>query len=141
VIGSDFGASPLPDGGKGFAGALEYRLAAFYKLHPAPDGNVHIARIELDQPRPASGALGGQQRRTRSAERIKDKPVALLAVLDRISDHGDGLDGRVVFEILTAVTSKTICASVVPDICPIAPVLAELDIVEVRGLAGLEDEY
>ena len=42
----------------------------------------------------ATGALGGNQNGAAAAKRVEDQTAATRAVLERVGDHGDRLDGR-----------------------------------------------
>ena len=69
--------------------AFQRRLLARPRL-PALNDHVAVLRVELDQPRLATGLLAGDQRRARAAERIKHNVAGFARVADRPLDQGDG---------------------------------------------------
>ena len=89
---------------------------------------------------PAAGALGGDQRRARAAEGVEDEPLALRAVENGVGDERDRLHGRVHGEVVVTRGAEGVDAGIGPDVRAVAAVLAELDVVDVRRVARLEDE-
>ena len=64
-------------------------------LLPALDNDVGVFRIELDQPRPATGTLRRDECGARSAEWIEDDVSGLGRVTNGALDKRDRLHGRV----------------------------------------------
>src|SRR5580693_7493137 len=92
---------------------------------PAADRDIDIELVELDPPRDAPGAIGGQQRRAAAAERVEDDPVAPAAVADEIGDEGHRLDGGVEVELVTPGRVQTVDARIVEHVAAVAAVGAE----------------
>ena len=61
---------------------------------PTLDADVDEDRIELDHTRAASSPFSRDKGRPGTAEWIEDQAAAVRTIADRISDHGDRLDGR-----------------------------------------------
>jgi hypothetical protein len=63
-------------------------------LLPAAYDAIDVARIEIKPSGPSPGKFGSDHRRAAAEERIKDEPIALRAISDRIGDQRHRLDGR-----------------------------------------------
>src|SRR5271165_2500791 len=109
---------------------------------PAPDGCVDINGIELDAMADAANPLGSNQGRAAAHEGIENHIAAAGAVKDRICDHGHRLHRWVQSEKITllALSPEVGYPGIIPDVGSVTAILAELDIVPVRGLAMLEDK-
>src|SRR5262245_33153789 len=62
---------------------------------PTSDGDIDVTRIQIHRTGLASDPFGRKEGGAGAAEGVDHNLVALGAVLDRIGDEGDGLDGRV----------------------------------------------
>ena len=116
---------------------LQFGCAAG-KLLPAADDAVHVARVELDQPCPATGLLGGDQGTPRAAESIEDKIAGRGDVEQSLRDQRYRFDRRMEFKRLLPAGGESDHAGERPDIGAVAPVLPELDVVAVGRVALLE---
>src|ERR1043166_321542 len=98
---------------------------------PTADRDIDVAWIDFHpagrSPRPLSSDDG----RAGAGEGIQDDAVVARAVLDSVGDHARGLYGRMHRQFFEPSRAKTIDAGVIPDIGPIAPVLSELEVVDV----------
>jgi len=108
-------------------------------LLPAADRKIDIERIELDHPRDAAGALGGEDCCAAAAERVEDDPVAPAAVADQIGDEGEALDGGIEVELASPDWVQTVDARIIEHVAAVTPFGAEAEIVDVRRGAVLED--
>src|ERR1700693_4257790 len=119
-----------------------YGIAAGAPL-PSPDGDLEIARIELDPNAGSPGVLGSDQGRTRPEEGIEHEIAAAGDVFERVNDHQHRLHRWVHFEQLHPISAKAIDAAICPNIGARAAVLAQLKVVEMRRGAKLqhEDEF
>ena len=104
---------------------------------PSVDADIDVLRIQFDRPGVPAGPLGGNQDRAAAGERVEDDPLAMAAVADRVGDQADRLDGRVQGQELALAAA--IDARVRPHVGAVAAVLAELEVVDVRRVALLED--
>jgi hypothetical protein len=75
------------------AAALGVHSGAPGQPLPAANSDIDVLRIELDKPRSAPGALGGNAGRASPTEWVKNDPAAVRAVADRICDKSDRLYG------------------------------------------------
>src|SRR5260221_548667 len=78
------------------------------------------------------------QGRPTAAEAIEHDAGAVRDVLDGVRDQGNRFDGRVQYELLVALDPESVHPTVLPNVCPISPMLAELKTIDVRRAAGLE---
>src|SRR5262245_28663742 len=75
---------------------------------PTPDRYIDVTRIQFHRTGLASDPFGRKQGRAGTAEGIDHNLVALGAILDRIGDEGDGLDGRVRTEVIHASRAERV---------------------------------
>ena len=109
-----------------FAGRHQRRCLTRERL-PAANGDVDIERIEFDRARPAPALVRGNDGRSRPGEGIQYDLPAAGAVLDGVDHQRRRLDRRVHFQVCVAAGPPGVDAGVVPDIGPVASVLAEFD--------------
>src|SRR5215469_5560001 len=102
-------------------------------LLPSADGEINVERVELDHPRDASGALGGQDCRAAAAERIEDDAVAPTTVSDQISDEGHRFDRRVQIEVAAPCRVQAVDTRIVEHIGTVSALPAEPEIIDVRS--------
>src|SRR5262245_44061071 len=62
---------------------------------PTSDRYIDVTRIQIHRTGLASDPFGRKEGGAGAAEGVDHNLVALGAILDRIGDEGDGLDGRV----------------------------------------------
>jgi len=100
-------------------------------LLPATDGYVDIKRIDLDAEADATNAFCSNQSATGPEKAIQDNVCPRRAVEQGISYKCDGFHGRMEGKQIAFLTlsGKRVYARIFPDIGPIAPVLAKLDII------------
>src|SRR5262245_37234428 len=98
-------------------------------------------RVDLQRPRFTASALGCDQNRAAAAERIEQQASPARAILYRIRYQRYRLDICVHRQFFQPSRTHGVDASVVPDICPMASVLAELKIIDVGSGAGLPDKH
>src|ERR1700730_17960840 len=112
------------------------------EMLPAADRRIDIKRVELDAVTEAADALGSDQGAAAAEERVEHDIAAGGAIEDSVSDQTDRLHRRVQGGEIALLPDPPEIADmrVMPDICAVAAVLTELDIVAVRGFAILEDE-
>jgi hypothetical protein len=108
---------------------------------PAPDSDIAIKRVDLDQSRSAAGFVTCDQRAATSAEGIENDVVAPGTVLDRVGDQLNRLAGRMHRKFIIATRPKRIDAVIFPNVSSRAAKLAKLEIVNVRFVAVLPDKY
>ena len=104
---------------------------------PALNDGVDIQGVEFGAVTSPVGTFGRQERRSAPQERVNDNIVAFGRIQDRVGDQQDRLHGGVQ---LQSLMREIICPRVVPDVSPIPPETAELDIVQMRFFAIPEDE-
>lgn len=95
----------------------------------APDDEIDVLRFKLYAGGAAAGLVGGKQGGAGPGKRIEYQFAMRGHIPDRVSNQGGRLHGRMKLEIAPARDH----ARIVPDIRPIAAMLAELDIVAVRA--------
>src|SRR5262249_20126566 len=103
------------------------------------DGDVHVARRDLQKPCLASGPLRCDQGRATAAEQVEHDGATAGYILDRVGNQGDWLDGGGRFELLLAAGLEAVDTRIVPDIRAVAAKPAELDIVDVFAVTDLEE--
>src|SRR5690242_16900815 len=108
---------------------------------PAPDADVHVARIKFDAPAASAGTLCGDQRRAAAEKGIDDNVPSSRAIQQCIGDERHGLYGWMKREKISLfrLATERVRPSVAPDIRPMPSVLPQLDVVLVRRLAVFED--
>ena len=104
---------------------------------PAPHRDVDVGRVNLKRSRLAAGPLGCDQDGAAAAEGIEHQTTTARAILDRVRDQCDRLDGRVHRQFFQSSRPHGVDTGIVPDVRPITPVLSELKIIDVRGAPGL----
>src|SRR5271166_5011386 len=108
---------------------------------PARDGGVDMAQIEFDRIAASSRALGRKDGRAAAAKGIKHDVAATGNVANGVRDHRDRLDGRMEVEAArSAAPGKGVHAWIVPDVRPVAPMPAQLDVVDPLCAPPREDE-
>src|SRR3981081_378543 len=115
------------------------RLFAADAPKPTQDG-VAIGRVQLDQPRQASGLLRSNQGRSGPAEGIEYDLAASGTVSDRLGDQCPRLDGRMHRQVFPARGSERVDPGIVPNIGAVAPSIPEPKIVGVGGGANFEHQ-
>src|ERR1700730_2659522 len=108
---------------------------------PTPDGDVDVARIELDQAGSASRLFGGDQGRARTPETIEDNPISMRTVSNRVSDECDGFGRWVDRQLAFGGAIEDILAVIFPNVRSVPTEAAEFDIVDVRRGSLLEHKY
>src|SRR5262249_61849826 len=78
---------------------------------PALDDEVAIGRIDFDDARLATGALGCNDHGPAAGEDVQDKTAAARAVPDGIGHQGNRLDRRVHGELGSSLTPEGINAT------------------------------
>src|SRR6266403_1546850 len=107
---------------------------------PAPNRNVDIGRVDFQGAGLAAGSLRGNQDCAAAAERVEDEVAPSGAVPDCVGDKANRLDRRVHLQLVHSLGAKRIDAGIIPDVRTVAPVLAKLEIVEVRSRSRFPDE-
>src|SRR5580692_11493753 len=112
------------------------------QLLPAADDRVDVAGVELQPVASPAGTLGGDQCRAAAEEGVEHDVAASRGVEDRVGDHRHRFDRRVERQeiALLAAAGEGVGPGIAPDIAPVAPELAELDVVAVPTAAVLEHE-
>src|SRR5262249_5109439 len=102
---------------------------------PAPDCGIDIGRIQLQPEAAGAGSVGRDDSRATAEKGVQDDVAARRAVKNGIGDQSYRLDGRAYRQQLTffATAPERVCAGIVPDVAPVAPELAELDVVAMAG--------
>ncbi len=108
---------------------------------PAADRGIHVLGVDLHGVGTPAAALGRDQRRAAAGEAIQHDATALRAVEDRVRHQGDRLDRGMHLEFVEPPRLQAVHPGVVPDIGPVAAVLTELEIVDMRRRADLEHEH
>ena len=83
-------------------------------------------------------AVGGDDGSTRSRKGVEHDPAAARAIENGVLDHGDWFDCRVHGQLGVPIVAEYVDPGIVPDVRAVAPVGAEVDIVDVRPGPGLE---
>src|SRR3974377_442673 len=93
---------------------------------PAAHDRVDVKRIEFEPAASPAGAFCGHQRRAAAQEGIKEDIAAPGACENGVSDHGDGLEGRVERGEMAVLAraSKSRPRRISPDIAAIAALAA-----------------
>ena len=107
---------------------------------PAPNDPAAINRVILAQECTSSGLVSRDQGRPTASKEIQDDAIAGRNILDRVSNHLNGLGGRMNGEFFHAAGLEGVDPTILPDIGAVAPMLAELETVDVRLGAVLEGE-
>jgi hypothetical protein len=98
---------------------------------PSLDPHVGVLRIQFYGPGVAPGPLRGHQHRAAAGEAVQDDALAVAAVADGVGDQADWLDCRVQCQQSTPLA--TVDAGVCPEVGPVAAVLPQLEVVDVRA--------
>src|SRR5262249_29338823 len=122
---------------KGQAGLGMNGVLARERL-PAFDRDIDEARLELQRIGPPPDPLRRQNGRSRPAEGVEHDVAASGAVLDRIGDERDRLDGRVGLELVETPCAERIDAGVMPDVRPRSAVAPQFNVVEMGPIAYTE---
>src|SRR5712671_4778802 len=111
------------------------------EMLPAADRGIDIEWVELHPTADAADALGRQQRRAAAEKGIEDDVAADRAVENRIGDQRDWLYRRMQSGEVSFLTPspELVRARVLPDIGPVAAMLAQFDVVAVPRPAVFED--
>ena len=104
---------------------------------PAADRTIDIVRIELHDVAAALRLGRGDQGRAGTAEAVEYDSLRLRAILDRVHHHGAGLHRGVARQLRHPALAEAVDPCIAPQGGTVATVLAELDVVDVRSLAGL----
>src|SRR6266404_7944227 len=107
---------------------------------PAPNRNVDIGRVDFQGTGLAASSLRGNQDCAAAAKRVEDEVAPSGAVPDCLGDKANWLDCRVHLQFVHSLRAKRIDPGIVPDVGAAAPVLAKLEIIEVRSRSRLPDE-
>jgi hypothetical protein len=102
-------------------------------------GHVDVARLNLDAETAPASTLGSDQRGAGADEGVEHDPAAPRTVEDRILDQRDRLHCRMHSQRRVALGAKCVHAGVFPKIAAIAPIAAEIDVVDVTSTAVLEN--
>lgn len=105
------------------------------------DDDVAIGRVELNAVTGTSGLFRGDQCGSAAAERVEHDAAAVRAIQDGVGDQRNRLHSGVRSEVLHSILTEAVGARISPDVRPVAPVLAKLDVVDVGGRTVLEDEH
>src|SRR6266851_3809212 len=110
---------------------------------PATDDSVDIERVELEPVAAPAGAFGRDYGGAAAEKAVKYDIAARRRVHDRIRHQCSGFDGGMQCKQIAFLSGprERAGARVLPHICPVAPELAKLDVVSMRGAAVFEDEY
>jgi hypothetical protein len=100
---------------------------------PAAEDPITIDRIEFTDSCAPAGLMRRDQSRTRAAEKIKHDASAARNVFDGVGGHRNRLDRRMEAKLFKP-------AAILPDVRPVAAVLAEFEAVEMGGGPILEGE-
>src|SRR5580658_2689166 len=114
------------------AGLHEDRGLAAGRLVATHD-DVDVERIELDTAADAAGFLCGDEGRPGPEERVQHDVASVGKVEERVLDHCGRLNRRMVLEASARVRAQRGGAGISPDVRAPAALLAEFDIVDVRG--------
>ena len=104
---------------------------------PAANRAIDVARIKLEPRRASARDLGCEDCGAAAEEGIENETVALGTVLNYIGDKRDRFYRRVHGERRVAAGAKGIKAWIGPHVRASAPMLAELEAVDVRTLPTL----
>ena len=107
---------------------------------PATKHAVAIDRIEFAKSRPPPRFVRGDQCRARTSEEVEHDAAAARNIFHRIGDHCDRLDRWMQSKLVESACFEGVDASIFPNVGAIAPMLAELETVDVRGVAVLESK-
>ncbi len=89
---------------------------------------------------PAPGLLSGDHRRAGPGKGVEDNLIAPRTIPKGIGHKIDRLHRRMHGKGIIARPAKAVDAGIFPDICPVPPVLAELEVIDMLGRALLESE-
>jgi hypothetical protein len=106
------------------SGAADHKLGIILgEDFPPSKHTIAVDGIEFAQSRAAPSLMGGDKRRTGSAEKIEHDAATARHVLDGVGYHRNWLDGRVKRKLIEPASLQGIDASIFPDVGPVAPVL------------------
>src|ERR1700730_4743539 len=105
-----------------------------------PKYDIAIGGVIFDETGSASGLLCSDQCRAGATKWIEHDIAPTAAVLDRIGNKSDRLDGWVQSQFLRSPRSETVHPGVVPDVRPIAASLAKAKSVQVGSRSDLENK-
>jgi len=109
-------------------------------LLAASDRNVDIGRVQLDAAGDPFDGLGGDQRRARPQEGIKDQLAPLGNISEGVGDKLDRLGRRMIPECLGGRGPLLVRSGIGPDVGPIPAVLPQKDIVDGGRRRGAEHD-
>lgn len=109
---------------------------------PTANCRIDVKRVDFDAVASAPRLFAGDQSRAAAEEGIEHNLTPHRTIQNRIRHQSDRFDrwmhGQEV--ALLRPTTEIVDARVIPNICPVASVFAELDVIAVRHLSVLEHE-
>src|SRR5258706_1194796 len=138
LVGLQSSGSLLGNFLKGLAGYQRRGLSG--QRFPAPNRNVDIGRVDFQGAGLAASSLRRNQDCAAAAERVEDEVAPSGAVPECLGDKANRLDRRVHLQLVHSLRAKRIDPGIVPDVGAVAPVLAQLEIIEVRSRSCFPDE-
>src|SRR6516164_7725935 len=139
LCGERLGAAPLFDCFERFACFSQKGSFTGVGL-PASHCDVDVVRINLERPRLTSRPLGCDQDCPAATKWIEHQTAAARAILYGICNHCDRFDGRMHRQLIQSACVPAANAGIIPNVCSMAAMLSQLEIVEMRCGAGLPDE-
>src|SRR4029077_14872675 len=110
-------------------GAFQDRCLFRHCFVSAQD-DLDVAWIPLDAAAASAGLFAGDERRSRTEEWVDDDVAAFAHIAQRIFQHRNRLDGRVVLQSLAPFGAQA-SAWIGPNIRSRTPLLAALDVTDV----------
>src|SRR5262249_38908821 len=107
---------------------------------PAAYCDVAVGWIDLKPARPATRPLRCDRDRAAAAERVEHQTAAARAIFDCVRNQGDRLDSWMHGQFFRPSRAHAVDAGIIPDVAAVAPVLPELEVVDVSCGSRLPDE-
>ena len=105
---------------------------------PAADGQIAIARIDLDSACCASSSLSSKKDRSATAEGVKNEIAPARTIANRIGDQADRLWRRM---ISLCAGGRDGARSALPDVRTRAAVLSKLEVVDMLSATALPEKH
>ena len=116
--------------------AFQDRDLSCHRFVSAQD-DLDVEWIQLDAAAASAGLFAGDERRSRTEEWFDDDVAAFAHIEQRIFQHGNRLDGRVVLQSIARFGAQA-SARIGPNIRSRTPLLAALDVIKVGCPSLLE---
>ena len=108
-------------------------MPGLYAAHllPTANGDIDVKRIKFYEAGDPSSPFSSQNCGSASPKWIEYEPVAPAAIADQVRDQGDGLHGRMHFELATASRMEAVDPGIIEHIGPVPSLTSQAEIVDV----------